>query len=62
MRGLYAGIPRILTTIRERGALGSEVIAGGVKMKLLAICFARTRVPIDCLPAAIDDRVGWREP
>ena len=47
---------------------------GGVEMKLLAICFyggqARTfvdvleadaGVPRDCLPAAMDDRVGWRK-
>ena len=63
----------------ERGALGSVVIAGGVKMKLLVIWFcgkrsvrgqarlfvdlleADTGVPRDCLPAAMDDRVGWRK-
>ena len=27
----------------ENGALGSAVIAGGVKMKLLAICFCENR-------------------
>ena len=38
--GLYAGLPRILTTIR--GALGSAFIAAGVKMKLLVIGFVGT--------------------
>ena len=27
----------------ERGALGSMVVAGGVKMKVLAICFCGNR-------------------
>ena len=69
----------------EKGALGSVVIAGGVKMKLLAIWFCGNRstskgasedrlahlsicwrrpdtgVPRDCLPAVMDDRVGWRK-
>ena len=66
------------------GALGSAVIAGGVKIKLLAIWLCRnqsmakgasedrlahfvgqlerdTGVPRDCLPAAMNDRVGWRK-
>ena len=66
----------------ERGALGSVVIAGGVKMKLVAIwccgnrsiaegasedklahmsiCWMGTQgVSRDCLPVAMDDRVGW---
>ena len=38
---LYAGLPRISTTVR--GTLGSVVIAGGVKMKLLAIRFCWNR-------------------
>ena len=40
---LYAGLPTISTTITERGALGSVVIDGGVKMKLLAIWFCGNR-------------------
>ena len=68
----------------ERGALGSAVIAGGVKVKFVTdlvlwepkhgrksvggqarTLFCRssggTGVPSDCLPAGMDDRVGWRE-
>ena len=59
----------------ERGAFGSAVIAGGVKMKLLAIWFCGNRSmekgaledrqtpgsPETCFPAAMDDRVGWRK-
>ena len=66
----------------ERGALGSVVIAGGVKtsckrfgfqepkhgkgasedrLTLVDLLEADTGVPRDCLPAAMDDRVGWRK-
>ena len=34
MQGYLGSQPQL-----ERGALGSAVIAGGVEMKLLAICF-----------------------
>ena len=75
MQGCLGSQPQL-----ERGALGSVVIAGGVKMKLLAAWFCRNRsmakeasgdrlehfvdlleVPRDFLPAAMDDRAGWRK-
>ena len=79
MQGYLGSRPQL-----ERGALGPGVIAGGVKMKLLAVSVlwepkhgkrsvggqartfvdqleADTGVPSDCLPAAMDDRVGWRK-
>ena len=65
---------------RSRPQLGRVVIAGGVKMKLLAIWFCGNRSmaedllahlsicwrwtpgsPRDCLPAAMDNRVGWKK-
>ena len=79
MQGYLGSRPQL-----ETGALGSVVIAGGVKMKLLAILVvgnrsmtkgasgdrlapfvdlleADTGVPRDCLPVAMDDRVGRRK-
>ena len=80
---LYAGLPRISTTIRERCLIFSghcwrsenEVVCdlvlwgskhgkrsiGGQAGTFVDLLEADTGVPRDCLPAAMDDRVGWRK-
>ena len=80
---LYAGLPRISTTITERRLRFSghcwrskvEVVSDWVmwepkhckrSVKGQACSFvdlleADTGVPRDCLPAAMDDRTGWRK-
>ena len=80
---LYAGLPRISTTIRERRLRFSghfwrsrnEVVrdlvlwepkhgkrsVGGQARTFVDLLEADTGVPRDCLPAAMDDRVGWRK-
>ena len=80
---LYAGLPRISTTIRERRLRFSghcwrskhEVVSdlalweskqgkrnvGGQARTFVDLLEADTGDPRDCLPAAMDDRVGWRK-
>ena len=79
---VYAGLPRISTTIRERRRRFSghcsrsqnEVVSDlvlwepkhdkrsvrGQVHTFVDLLEADSAVPRDCLPAAIDDRVGWR--
>ena len=80
---LYAGLPRISATIRERRLRLSahcwrskhEVVSdlvlrepkhgkrsvGGQSRTSVDLLEADTGVPRDCLPVAMDDRVGWRK-
>ena len=80
---LYAGLPRISTSIRERLLRFSrhcwrgknDVVSdlalwepkhgkrsvGGQARTFVDLLEADTGVPRDCLPAAMDNRVGWRE-
>ena len=80
---LFAGLPRISTTIRERYLSFSghcwksetEVVSdlvlrepkhgersvGGQARTFVDLLEAESGVPRDCLPAAMDDRVGWRK-
>ena len=80
---LYAGLPRISTTVKERRLRlsslcfrsKSEVVGdlvlwepkhgkrnvGGQAHAFVDLLEEDTGVPRDCLPAAMDDRVGWRK-
>ena len=80
---LYAGLPRISTTIRERRLRfnghcwrsKNEVVSdlvlwepkhgkrnvGRQARTLVDMLEAKNGVPRDCLPAAMDDRVGWNK-
>ena len=79
---LYAGLPRISTTVQERRLrftghcwkIKNEVVRdlvlwepkhgkrsiGGRARTIVDLLEADTGVPRDCLPAAMDDRDGWR--
>ena len=80
---LYAGLPRISTTIKEKNLrfsghcwtskneVPSDVVlwepkhgkrnVGGQACTFVDLLEADTGVPRDCLPAVMDDRVGWRK-
>ena len=80
---LYAGSPRISTTIRERrlrfsghcwrskNEVASDLFlwepkygkrsVGGQAHTFVDLLEADTDVPRDCMPAVMDDKVGWRK-